>query len=447
MILKSKLKQSVGRTRFTYQTPKDYTPPALPSLTREERITGLMKIWFNIKHFYAYPEHMTIDWEDMLFEWIPKVEKTGSSMEYYNALHEVTTKINDNHVWFRHPTLAFLPDAGSLSHTIPALLLKVEGKVLVAQIDSSSTGPNFPLTPGDEILAVDGKNIGEIESLWRKRISAAQESGFVRNVWEYAFAIRDSKDSIVTLRIQNKNGKKDVQIKKQTHVQKVTTIHPFGRNLVELLPGNIGFIRLYHIPNLESLDSAFRELKNTRGLIFDLRGGNAPYNYRFPADMRTVLIDRLVKEPFERRGGNYIYTFTDGGLPISAKGKYSSFYFPDSSGKKLFYDKPIVVITSSRQQSYGEGIFQILQAAKRVTFVGSPTVGTNGGMAIVKLPDGGTVSFTMVYVSQQDGKPFHGIGIVPDVKVEPTVQGIRTRKDEVLEMAVTTLNKKIAERN
>ena len=53
----------------------------------------------------------------------------------------------------------------------------------------------------------------------------------------------------------------------------------------------------------------------------------------------------------------------------------------------------------------------------------------------------------MVYVSQQDGKPFHGIGIVPDVKVEPTVQGIRTRKDEVLEMAVTTLNKKIAERN
>ena len=71
-----------------------------------------------------------------------------------------------------------------------------------------------------------------------------------------------------------------------------------------------------------------------------------------------------------------------------------------------------------------------------MTFVGSATVGTNRGMAPIKLPDGGGLTFTQVYMSQQDGKPFHGIGILPDVKIEPTIQLIRARKDEVLEKAL-----------
>lgn len=82
-----------------------------------------------------------------------------------------------------------------------------------------------------------------------------------------------------------------------------------------------------------------------------------------------------------------------------------------------------------------------------MTFVGSATVGTNRGMAPIKLPDGGGLTFTQVYMSQQDGKPFHGIGILPDVKIEPTIQLIRARKDEVLEKAIETLNRKIKEAN
>ncbi|MEX2234626.1 MAG: S41 family peptidase [Cyclobacteriaceae bacterium] len=421
-LLKHKMDSKNRRTPFTFKVNEDYKPPSLPSLTREQKIMGLMKIWVNIKKFYAYPENMTIDWEHMLYDWIPKVERTSSSMQYYTALHEITSKVNDNHIWFWHPTLPLLPDAPSLSRTIPVLLLKVQDKVIVAQIDSSA-GSKFPLAIGDEILAIDGQSTTETEAFWRKRISAAQESGFIRNVWEYAFAIRGTKDSIVTLLVQNKNGKKQVRVEKTAEVQRVTTNHPFGRKLVEILPGNIGYIRLYHIPNLAILDSAFRRLKDTRGLIFDLRGGNAPYNYQFPADMRTVLIDRLVKDPFERKGTRYIYQLSDDGLPVSATGGMSSYFFPDKSSNKVFYDNPIVVITSSRQQSYGEGIFQILQAAKRVSFVGSATVGTNGGMATIKLPDGGGLTFTQVYLSQQDGKPFHGVGILPDVKIEATIQG------------------------
>ena len=106
---------------------------------------------------------MTVDWEHVLYDWIPKIESTTSSMDYYTALHEITSKINDNHIWFWHPTLPLLPDAPSLSGTIPVLLLKVQDKVIVAQIDSSA-GPKFPLAIGDEILAIDGQNTAEMEA-------------------------------------------------------------------------------------------------------------------------------------------------------------------------------------------------------------------------------------------------------------------------------------------
>jgi C-terminal processing protease CtpA/Prc len=430
------------RSPFTYAVHDDYRPPSLPSLTREQKILGLMKIWVAVKYFYAYPEHLSADWNNLLFDWIPAVERTKNSSDYYRVLQEVTSKIHDNHVWFEHPSLALLPDAPMLSKTIPALLLKVQGKVIVAQIDSTATGPNFPLSVGDEIVAVDGKTIAETEAFWRKSVAAAQESGFIRNVWEYAFAVRGSKDSMVSLTVIGKNGKKNVRLKKSDDVQQATTIHPFGRKLIELLPGNIGYIRLYHIPTLAVLDSAFTRFKDTRGLILDLRGCNAPYNYKFNADMRKVLVDRLVKDPFERSSFRIFYHFTDDNLPVNAAGDQIVFYFPDSSGKP-FYDKPVVIITSSRQQSYGEGVLQILQAAKRVTFVGSPTVGTNGGMEPIKLPDGGMVTFTMMYTYQPQKTPFHGVGIIPDVRIEPTINGIKTRKDEVLDKAIETLKKKI----
>lgn len=64
-------------------------------------------------------------------------------------------------------------------------------------------------------------------------------------------------------------------------------------------------------------------------------------------------------------------------------------------------------------------------------------------MSAVRLPDGGELTFTKDYALNPNGKPFHGIGVIPDVKIEPTIQGIRARKDKVLEKAIQVLNQKI----
>jgi C-terminal processing protease CtpA/Prc len=68
------------------------------------------------------------------------------------------------------------------------------------------------------------------------------------------------------------------------------------------------------------------------------------------------------------------------------------------------------------------------------TIVGGATAGTNGNIATFTTPGGFTVRFTGMRVTRHDGRsPHHLLGVQPDVKVAPTLAGLRAGRDEVLE--------------
>jgi C-terminal processing protease CtpA/Prc len=89
--------------------------------------------------------------------------------------------------------------------------------------------------------------------------------------------------------------------------------------------------------------------------------------------------------------------------------------------------------------SSGESQSELFRAANRATFVGSPTAGTDGTAQSVTVPGGAKFFFTTTRVLYPDGSKHHGVGIVPDVFVEPTQAGLRAHRDEVYETAVATL--------
>jgi C-terminal processing protease CtpA/Prc len=47
---------------------------------------------------------------------------------------------------------------------------------------------------------------------------------------------------------------------------------------------------------------------------------------------------------------------------------------------------------------------------------------------------------TGIGVYYPDGKETQRIGIVPDVEVKPTIEGLRSKRDEVLEKAIEIIN-------
>jgi C-terminal processing protease CtpA/Prc len=68
--------------------------------------------------------------------------------------------------------------------------------------------------------------------------------------------------------------------------------------------------------------------------------------------------------------------------------------------------------------------------------VGSTTAGADGNVSPIPLPGGLQALISGLGVFYPDGKPTQQVGIVPDIVVHPTIEGIRAGRDEVLEAAL-----------
>lgn len=76
------------------------------------------------------------------------------------------------------------------------------------------------------------------------------------------------------------------------------------------------------------------------------------------------------------------------------------------------------------------------RATSRAMVVGSSTAGADGNVSRFPLPGGLGSMISGIGVFYPDKKPTQRTGIVPNVEVKPTIEGIRAGRDEVLEEAL-----------
>ncbi len=88
-----------------------------------------------------------------------------------------------------------------------------------------------------------------------------------------------------------------------------------------------------------------------------------------------------------------------------------------------------------------------VEGYKLGTIVGQPTAGTNGMVNGFLLLGGYHINFTAMKVVKHDGSQHHGIGIIPDIYVYKTLEGVRLGKDEFLEKAIDVVKRKSAANN
>jgi len=69
--------------------------------------------------------------------------------------------------------------------------------------------------------------------------------------------------------------------------------------------------------------------------------------------------------------------------------------------------------------------------------IGSTTSGADGNVSTIDLPGNITMYFTGLGTYYPDGTQTQRVGIIPDIEVKPTIEGIRNGIDEVLEFALS----------
>jgi C-terminal processing protease CtpA/Prc len=100
------------------------------------------------------------------------------------------------------------------------------------------------------------------------------------------------------------------------------------------------------------------------------------------------------------------------------------------------YGGKVVLLVDEVSQSQAEYTTMAFRAAPGTIVIGSTTAGADGNVSQIPLPGGLRTMISGVGVFYPDKRPTQRIGIVPDIEARPTLDGIRTGRDEVLEAAL-----------
>lgn len=130
--------------------------PELRTLSVAERLEGLSTVWmearYNFPFFDQVPE---LDWNAAYRELIPRVLEEQTPAEYYRTLQRFAALLHDGHTRVTGPWgFDTYPDWDQ-----PWILLRPMGRrALIENVGRAAAGP---LSPGDELVAVNGVPLSE----------------------------------------------------------------------------------------------------------------------------------------------------------------------------------------------------------------------------------------------------------------------------------------------
>lgn len=401
---------------------KRYAEMKYPAI--EYRLLAAFRIWNVINYFYPYKELLEKDWNDILGEHIPKFEKAQNELEYTLAVAEMVTEIHDSHAYINGPVYNEFVGTGYP----PIRVRLIEKKPVVTALTDESIAASAGVRVGDVVLKVDGENAEVRLARYAKYISASTHQSKMDKA---TLSFMNGKpDSIVTLTVLDRDQKeRTVRLKRK--YEDFNTLYHRERNgeIVRLLPGNIGYADLDRL-TLDMLDGMFEKFRNTKAIIFDMRG--------YPNGTAWAIAPRLSSG--QENAALFETPLLGHNLPEGAgSARFFQRIRPAEPGKFL-YEGQTVMLIDERAASQAEHTGLLLRAANGTKFVGSNTTGVNGEITTFSVPGGITIGFTGQSVKFPDGTQLQRIGLVPDVKAKPTIDGIRAGRDEVLERAVEYIN-------
>ncbi len=391
--------------------------------TREGRLLGLFKLWNAVKYFYAYPDRIDGDWTTLLEEFIPAIEEAQTEADYAKELQRLLVHTQDGH--------AFMLGRPWHVYPIPPLDIQtIEGETVVVNQMPVLTGVGSVemLPPGQVILEVNGVPVEEVLRVRLETTPGATQAH--RDYCSHQWLLAEIGEDDIDLLIRNELS--------EQQLVRICRDCPYSGNAELIDPWwfdqGIAYVDLGRI-EIDAYTVIVSDLWESAGILIDMRG--------YPrAGMITAMADLVFSKPT---------SYLQGRIPIHAtpdpRVLESQTSWPQQPVEtEAVFDGPIVLLTNVVATSAAETLSMLMQDSGRVVVVGETTSGTNGNVTEVSLPFGVSALFSGMEVRHVDGRPFQGIGIIPDVVVHPTLQGIREGRDEILEKGIEVLHELIARR-
>ena len=100
------------------------------------------------------------------------------------------------------------------------------------------------------------------------------------------------------------------------------------------------------------------------------------------------------------------------------------------------YSGMVAILVDEVTESQAEYTTMAFRAAPGALVIGSTTAGADGNVSTILLPGGYSSYISGLGVFYPDKRPTQRVGIIPNIVVTPTIEGIRAGRDELIEEAV-----------
>ena len=404
-----------GNPSFNHELP--YVNVRFPDAGFQ--LLSLYRFWNMVEYWYPNRDILDEDWDQVLKDFIPRMALARSKDAYQLEAVQLISKVTDTHanLWSMPPTLR--PPAGICQ--IPVTARFVEKQAVVAAFLDPVAGPATGLKVGDVIESLDGTPVAQLVERWTPFYPASNSAARLRDIGSAL-----TRGYCVPTRVGIRRGN-DVQMISATrvpvanlnHSKELT--HDLPGDAFQLLSADVAYLKLSSVKAGDAA-SYVNRAKNTKGLVIDIR--NYPSEFMVFA-LGQLLVDQTT--PF------VWFTTPDMDNPGTMRWQSSPLTLvpqqPHYSGK-------VVILVDETSQSQAEYTTMAFRSVRGAVVVGSTTAGADGNVSAIALPGGLSTMISGLGVYYPDKKPTQRIGIVPDVEAHPSIEGLRSGRDEVLEAAL-----------
>jgi len=429
-------------------------------LSDSDKLYGLSRFWQEANYNFAYFSNVPdLNWDSAYRVFIPQVLATRSVFEYYRVLQRFCALLKDGHTNVYFPDHINSKRARRSFGDIRLQIYNFGGKPVVV---STAAGTKDVVPVGSEITRVN--NIPVEEYINREvRPFISQSAGYITEDWCADYLLDGFLGDTVRIHFRKPDGSlHNILLKREVKpdVQWQQSL-PFTLFQLTWLPGRIAKIDLNSFNDPKIVDTfitALPELKKAKGIIIDLRrngGGSSDHassilsyftgsdsirgskwwtrehraSYKAWGAWKAEKENLGDTSEWARKSREYFYgrVWYEGGQMTNPNTA------PVADRMPLV---PLTVLFGHSTASAAEDFLIMLDGLKgRAVTFGQRSFASTGQPLFFELPGGGSARICTKKDTYPDGRIFVGVGIKPDVEIEPTIEDYLKQKDPVLEKA------------
>lgn len=387
------------------------------------RLLSLYRYWNIIQYYFPYKHLIEEDWEDVMSEFIPKFVDASNETAYKLAVLELMGRVHDTHanIWGRYDALETFWGI----NLAPFEVTFVENKAVITGFygDEATSKPTLQI--GDIITKVNNKAVEEIV---QERLKYTPASNYPTQLRDIAGKLLRTNDTILNVEYSRSGSLEQANLGTYSiGGLKIPNRSQRADSCFRLLTPEIGYLYLGSIKS-EYLPKIFSEIKDTKGLVIDLRC--------YPSEFVVFSLGKYLMP----KSINFV-EFTNGNIlnpGLFTKSKTLRV----GEKNKGYYKGKVVILLNELSQSQAEYTAMAFRVAPKATVIGSTTAGADGNISQFYLPGGINTVISGIGVYYPDGRETQRVGIIPDIEVQPSIAGIRSGRDELIDKAVEVIQEK-----